>query len=151
MNDVSPVSVPKASKTNRLCKFGFRLAALGLSISLALLVCEVGLRAAGYSPTYINAMGSFHQADDVCGHRGLANLEARFASTEFDVRVVHNEVGFRRLEWPPCKAECDRACSTVQASRRASRLWRCVPAAARHGAPRFPHGVLRRGDASLAR
>jgi lysophospholipase L1-like esterase len=64
------------------------------------LACEFALRAAGYSPTYINAMGSFHQADDVCGHRGLANLEARFASTEFDVRVVHNEVGFRRLENP---------------------------------------------------
>jgi lysophospholipase L1-like esterase len=97
MNVISP-SLNLA--TTRIRSAAFRLAAIALSILLALLVCELLLRAAGYSPTYINAMGSFHQADDVCGHRGLANLEARFASTEFDVRVVHNDVGFRRLENP---------------------------------------------------
>jgi lysophospholipase L1-like esterase len=100
MNEISPAANKKTRQSNRLRALGLRLATLGLSIALALLACELGLRAAGYSPTYINAMGSFHQADDVCGHRGLPNLEARFASTEFDVRVVHDEVGFRRLENP---------------------------------------------------
>lgn len=100
-------AMPRAAKrsTNYARKLGVRLAALVFSVALALLVCEVGLRVAGYSPTYINAMGSFHRADDVCGHRGLANLEARFASTEFDVRIAHDDVGFRRLENPQPSAK----------------------------------------------
>ncbi|HEY2838147.1 MAG TPA: SGNH/GDSL hydrolase family protein [Pirellulales bacterium] len=84
---------------------------MGLSVLLALLACEVGLRVAGYSPTYINPMGSFHDADPVCGHRGRPNIDVRFASKEFDVRIVHDAIGFRRLESPrPSASDARRVC-----------------------------------------
>ncbi|MBI2826385.1 MAG: SGNH/GDSL hydrolase family protein [Planctomycetia bacterium] len=76
----------------------FRLAALTLSITVGLLLAEAGLRIGGYSPTYVNALGSFHEADPVSGHRGKRNFSARFKMAGFDVVVAHDERGFRRQE-----------------------------------------------------
>ena len=77
----------------------FRLVALGLSTLVGLLLAEAGLRLAGYSPTYVNALGSFHEADEVTGHRGKRDFAARFKNPQFDVLIAHNSAGFRRQEY----------------------------------------------------
>ena len=64
-----------------------------------MLLAEAGLRLAGYSPTYVNALGSFHESDEVTGHRGKRNFAARFKNAQFDVLIAHNGAGFRRQEY----------------------------------------------------
>ena len=54
---------------------------------------------AGYSPAFINAMGSFHDANPVTGHRGTPNFRGRFKTPQFDVTIVHDAVGFRQQEF----------------------------------------------------
>jgi lysophospholipase L1-like esterase len=76
-----------------------RLVALALSVAVALVSAEVGMRLAGYSPAYVNAMGSFHQPDPVTGHRGRPNFSARFKTPQFDVLVAHDQHGFRRQDF----------------------------------------------------
>ena len=76
-----------------------RLALLFASLSLGLLAAEGGLRLAGYSPAYVNAMGSFHEANPVTGHRGKRNFRARFKTPQFDILIAHNKEGFRRQEF----------------------------------------------------
>ena len=77
----------------------FRALALGLSLVTGLLAAEIGLRGAGYSPAYVNAMGSFHLGNEISGHRGKPNFRSRFKTPEFDVLIVHDAAGFRRQEF----------------------------------------------------
>ena len=77
----------------------FRLAAMALSTMCGLFMAEIALRLAGYSPSYVSAMGSFHEADEVSGHRGKRNFSGRFSGPAYDCRIVHNEHGFRRQEY----------------------------------------------------
>ncbi len=76
-----------------------KMAMLAASIAFGLLVGEIGLRLAGYSPAYVNAMGSFHESNPVTGHRGKPGFRGRFKTPEFDVLIVHNDAGFRRQEF----------------------------------------------------
>jgi len=76
-----------------------RFSLLAVSLVLGLLAAEAGLRLAGYSPAYVNAMGSFHEANPVTGHRGKPNFRARFKTPEFDILIAHNKDGFRRQEF----------------------------------------------------
>jgi lysophospholipase L1-like esterase len=61
----------------------------------SLLLAEMCLRAGGFTPTYVNPLGSFHEFDPVIGHRGKANVVGNFKRPEFNVRVVHDANGFR--------------------------------------------------------
>jgi lysophospholipase L1-like esterase len=75
-------------------------------------MAELSLRVAGYSPAYVNAMGSFHQPDPVTGHRGKPNFRGRFKTPEFDVLIVHNDQGFRRQEFQnPATENVRRLCA----------------------------------------
>jgi lysophospholipase L1-like esterase len=85
-------------RTNRRVAV-YRLIAVALSIVIGLLLVEAAMRLAGYSPTYVNALGSFHEADEVTGHRGKRDFAARFKNPQFDVLVAHNSAGFRRQEY----------------------------------------------------
>ena len=76
-----------------------RSVSLCVSIAIALGAAEIGMRLVGYSPAYVNAMGSFHQPDLVTGHRGKRNFQGRFKTPQFDVLVAHNDEGFRRQEY----------------------------------------------------
>lgn len=69
------------------------------SIMVGLAIAEIGLRLAGYSPAYVNAMGSFHESNPVTGHRGKPGFRGRFKTPEFDVLIVHDDAGFRRQEF----------------------------------------------------
>jgi lysophospholipase L1-like esterase len=75
-----------------------RLMAVVMAVCVSLLLAEAGLRLVGYSPAYLNAMGSFHEADQITGHRGKRDFSARFKTPQFDTLVVHNERGFRQQE-----------------------------------------------------
>ena len=80
-----------------------------LSTVLALFLAELGLRVAGFSPRYVNALGSFFEFDPELGAVGKPGLDARFERGEFDVRVVHDELGFRKHETPrPPIDRCSR-------------------------------------------
>ena len=76
-----------------------RLSLLAASIVCGLLIAELGLRVAGYSPAFINAMGSFHHPNPVTGHRGTPNFRGRFKTPQFDVMIVHDAAGFRQQEF----------------------------------------------------
>ena len=76
-----------------------RLSLLAASIVCGLLIAELGLRMAGYSPAFINAMGSFHDSKPVTGHRGTPNFRGRFKTPQFDVMIVHDAAGFRQQEF----------------------------------------------------
>jgi lysophospholipase L1-like esterase len=87
------------AERSRLRAATARLAMLAVSIALGLVVVEIGLRLAGYSPAYVNAMGSFHESNPVTGHRGKPGFRGRFKTPEFDVLIVHDDAGFRRQEF----------------------------------------------------
>jgi hypothetical protein len=72
------------------------LAGVGLLAGLAL--AEAALRVGGYSPGYVNPWGAIHRSDPQLGYLGKPNLEMRWAGHDFDIRVAHDERGFRRLE-----------------------------------------------------
>ncbi|MGI6454410.1 MAG: SGNH/GDSL hydrolase family protein [bacterium] len=75
------------------------LAAL-IGIFLSFLLAELVLRAAGFTPIYINPLKSFHDPDPLTGWRGKRNFSARFATPAFNTRIVHDERGFRKQEFP---------------------------------------------------
>jgi lysophospholipase L1-like esterase len=81
---------------------------VALSLVGASLVAELALRVAGYSPAHVNPLKAFHVADPVIGHRGRPGYEGRFVRPEFDVRVAHDEHGFRRPATPIEADRCDR-------------------------------------------
>jgi lysophospholipase L1-like esterase len=65
------------------------------------------LRVAGYSPAHVNPLKAFHVADPVIGHRGRPGYVGRFKRPEFDIRVVHDEQGFRRPAVPVDPERCE--------------------------------------------
>jgi len=76
----------------------FRCVAVSFALLFAMVFGELALRVGGYDPTYVNPLGSFHQADPVSGHRGKPNFRGRFHREGFDVAVEHDERGFRKAE-----------------------------------------------------
>jgi hypothetical protein len=74
----------------------------------AFVAAELTLRVAGYSPAHVNPLKAFHVADPVIGHRGRPGYEGRFVRPEFDVRVAHDEHGFRRPAVPVEPGRCER-------------------------------------------
>ncbi len=90
----APSVAPRSVRHQKL----FRAVAIALSTSVGLLLAEGLLRVSGYSPSYVSAMGSFHEADEISGHRGKRDFAGRFKAPQFDVSIVHNEAGFRLQE-----------------------------------------------------
>ncbi len=74
-----------------------------LSLIFSLGLAEIGLRCAGYKLSYLNALRSFHEPDQLVGYRGKPNFTARYHTSDFDVVIAHDERGFRRHETPPPK------------------------------------------------
>jgi len=59
---------------------------------------EAVLRVAGYSPTYVNPLNSFHGGDKQLGWVGIPSFTGRFHKKDFDVLISMNEKGFRKLQ-----------------------------------------------------
>ena len=74
----------------------FAVLAILLSLLAAAVIGEVALRLAGYSPTNVNPLKSFHVYDPVLGWRGRKLYTARFKRPDFDVAIAHNAAGFRK-------------------------------------------------------
>jgi len=89
-------STPPSPRGNRRALF----AALAILLSLlaSAVVGEGVLRLAGYSPSNVNPLKSFHQYDPVLGWRGRKDYTARFERPDFDVLVVLDSAGFRKQE-----------------------------------------------------
>ena len=87
---------------------GLRLLSSAAGLLVALLAAEAGLRVAGYSPAHVNPLKTFHVMDPVIGHRGRPGADARFRRPEFDIRIMHDDRGFRLPERPPDPARCTR-------------------------------------------
>jgi lysophospholipase L1-like esterase len=79
-------------------RWRLRLLAVFGGLLLAVLLGELALRIVGYDRAYFNPLHSFHEPDPLVGHRGRPGFEGRFRRPEFDVRVAHDEWGFRRHE-----------------------------------------------------
>lgn len=89
-------------------RIGFRLLAVAVAVVGASLVAELALRVGGYSPAHVNPLKAFHVSDPVIGHRGSPGYEGRFLRPEFDIRVAHDEHGFRRPAAPVEPDRCER-------------------------------------------
>ncbi len=74
----------------------FPLFAILLSLLAAAVIGEGALRLAGYSPTNVNPLKSFHVFDPTLGWRGRKLYTARFKRPDFDVLIAHNAAGFRK-------------------------------------------------------
>lgn len=77
----------------------FRLIAVALGVLGAGAIGEAALRLGGYSPSYVNPLGSFHESHPLVGYRGKPNFSGRFRTAEFDALIVHDANGFRRQEY----------------------------------------------------
>lgn len=67
-------------------------------IAAGMLVSEIVLRVAGYSPEFVNPSGAFHRAHPVIGWIGRPDFVGRLHKPEFDVEIAHDARGFRRQE-----------------------------------------------------
>jgi lysophospholipase L1-like esterase len=76
----------------------FPLLAILLSLLAAAAIGEGALRLAGYSPSNVNPLKSFHEFDPAIGWRGRKLYTARFKRPDFDVVIAHNAAGFRKQE-----------------------------------------------------
>jgi lysophospholipase L1-like esterase len=85
----------------------FVVLAILLSLLATAVVGEGVLRLAGYSPSNVNPLKSFHEFDPVIGWRGRKLYTARFKRPDFDVVVAQNAAGFRRQE--NLEAKLDKA------------------------------------------
>jgi hypothetical protein len=74
----------------------FALGAVLLALVAASAVGEVLLRVIGYSPRVVNPIQAFHYFDPTIGWRGKQLYSGRFRRPEFDVRIEHDQNGFRR-------------------------------------------------------
>lgn len=82
-----------------------RLVAVALGLLLALVLLELGLRAAGALPIQRNSLRAFHDSDARLGWSGAPDYRARFVRGEFDVVVESGPDGFRLPEpGPPLEA-----------------------------------------------
>ncbi|MCX6927235.1 MAG: SGNH/GDSL hydrolase family protein [Verrucomicrobia bacterium] len=87
---------PSGSRGGRRALFA--VLAILLSLLATALIGEGALRLAGYSPSNVNPLKSFHEFDPVIGWRGRKLYTARFKRPDFDVLVAQNAAGFRRQE-----------------------------------------------------
>ena len=74
----------------------FAVLAILLSLLAMAVVGEGVFRLAGYSPSNVNPLQSFHEFDPVLGWRGRKLYTARFKRPDFDVVIAHNAAGFRK-------------------------------------------------------
>ena len=74
----------------------FAALAILLSLLATAAVGEGVLRLAGYSPSNVNPLKSFHEFDPVLGWRGRKLYTARFKRPDFDVVIAQNAAGFRK-------------------------------------------------------
>ncbi len=74
----------------------FAVLAVLLSLLATAVVGEGVLRLAGYSPSNVNPLKSFHAYDPVLGWRGRKNYTARFKRPDFDVVIALGADGFRK-------------------------------------------------------
>ena len=74
----------------------FAVLALLLSLLATAVVGEGALRLAGYSPSNVNPLKSFHEFDPVLGWRGRKLYTARFKRPDFDVVIALDAAGFRK-------------------------------------------------------
>lgn len=89
---------PRWKRRSRWRSIGFAVIVFSLSTLASCAVAEILLRVGGYTRAYVNPLSAFHQVDPVLGHRGKPNFRARFKRPRFDVRVVHDDQGFRAHE-----------------------------------------------------
>jgi hypothetical protein len=73
-----------------------RLILLSLSLTVACLAGEAGLRVSGYGRSYLNPFHAFHESDDLIGIRGRANFTGRLKNAEMDAVITNDEFGFRK-------------------------------------------------------
>jgi GDSL-like lipase/acylhydrolase family protein len=92
---IAPQAEPRESRMRGIV---FRVIAVLIGVLGAALIAEVGLRLGGYSRTYVNPVGSFHEGDPLLGWRGKPNFEGRFRLIDFDVLIALDANGFRRQE-----------------------------------------------------
>lgn len=83
------------AKAKPIC---FRLVSVLCGIVGAVLLGELALRIGGFSPIYANPLNSFHEPHPLVGYRGKPNFSGRFRRAEFDVKIEHDENGFRKQE-----------------------------------------------------
>ena len=82
---------------------------IAVSLLVAFVLGEALLRIIGYEVPFLNALRSFHTSDPVLGVRGRPSFEGRFHKPgQWDIRVVHDEKGFRRQEYAADPATCTR-------------------------------------------
>jgi lysophospholipase L1-like esterase len=74
----------------------FAVLATLLSLLATAVVGEGVLRLAGYSPSHVNPLKSFHEYDPVLGWRGRKLYTARFKRPDFDVVIALDAAGFRK-------------------------------------------------------
>ena len=90
----------------------FPLLAIVLSLLTTAVIGEGALRLAGYSPSNVNPLKSFHEFDPVLGWRGRKLYTARFKRPDFDVVVALDAARFRKqvnLEAKPNKLANEKA------------------------------------------
>ena len=71
----------------------YRLAAIFIAVTVACTIGKVGLRLLGYTRSYINPGGSFHEPHALVGSRGKPNFSGRFRQQDFDVMIYHERLG----------------------------------------------------------
>jgi lysophospholipase L1-like esterase len=79
----------------------YRLLTLALALTMSCGVAELGLRLAGYGRSYTSPFRSFHMRDPVLGWHGKPDFSAKLTQRDFQATVTHDELGFRRHEYPP--------------------------------------------------
>jgi lysophospholipase L1-like esterase len=97
---------PGSPRRTRLRNASFGLAAAALAIGLTCVAAEIGLRIGGIDQSYLTPLGSFFELDPRLGIRGKPAFTGRFRKADFDVRVVHDDLGFRQHENQPRSATC---------------------------------------------
>ncbi len=73
----------------------FPVLAVALSFGGTLLLLEGAFRLLGYSPAYVNPLGSFHVRQPRIGWRGKPGFAGRFVRPQFAITVRHDARGFR--------------------------------------------------------
>ncbi len=96
-----PPRKPTRSAPGRGRRALFRLGAIFVTLVSSCAIGELGLRLCGYTRSYINPGGSFHEYHPLVGTRGKPNFSGRFRQADFDILVCHDALGFRRQEPHP--------------------------------------------------
>jgi lysophospholipase L1-like esterase len=85
----------------------------GLAVLLGIIgagvIGEVALRLGGYSRSYLNPLGSFHEGHPLVGYRGKPNFVGRYRTAEFDAVIAQDANGFRQQEHQTPRAQSRHA------------------------------------------